>query len=149
MNGLLHLLLYVLADRSRDSRRETSRPRQTVVVGPKPTTTIVPPPRQAWDEKRWHRFMNAGKAEMVGAYRIFDRRRRTWRQFDGRIIQQQYEFATYIADPPPEVKHHQHGHCLQLIRTPWFRLHWNRPPKTVDDALLYVERLLDEAINGR
>ena len=53
-----------------------------------------------------------------------------------------------IADPPAEVKKHRHGACLQLVEAPWFLLHWNRPPHTLDDGLLYMERMLDESLNA-
>jgi hypothetical protein len=55
--------------------------------------------------------------------------------------------TAYIADPPPEIRRHPHGACFQLYRDPWFQLHWSRPARNPDDAILYMERVLDESIN--
>jgi hypothetical protein len=119
-----------------------------LVIGPRASCTVAPPPRFAWDEKRWHARENGGTLALVGRYRVFDRRRSAWREFDGRVVADGGGIAAYVADPPPEVKLHRHGPCLQLARPPWFRLHWSSAPRTPDDALLYVERMLDEALNA-
>jgi hypothetical protein len=118
------------------------------VIGPKPAHTVTPPPRFAWDEKRWHRDDTNGRTEVCGKYRVYDRRRGFWREFDGHLTGNRGIISAYIADPPLEVKHHRHGACFQLVQHPWFRLHWNTQPQTIDDALLYMERVLDEAINS-
>jgi hypothetical protein len=118
------------------------------VIGPTPSATVAPPARLAWDEKRWEQHGSGDRVEVAGQYRVFDHRRHMWRAFDGRLVQQGRSIATYIADPPVEVKQHRHGACLQLVEAPWFLLHWNRPPHTWDDGLLYMERMLDESINA-
>jgi len=122
--------------------------RPPIVIGPTPDIVVEAPPRQAWDEKRWEVERRQGHRVLSGSYRVRDRRTGTWREFPGQLVEYPgHEIATYIADPPPEVRLHPHGACLQLIQAPWFRLHWNRAPRTLDDALLYMERLLDEALN--
>lgn len=139
-----------LLERLRDMY--AGRPVQVVgprpqVLGPQPALTVTPPARKAWDEKRWHRLREGVAAHYVGAYRVFDRKRSQWRTFDGRVIDDHAEIKAYVSDPPPELKTHRKGPCFQLVRAPWFRIHWHRAPKSVDDALLYVERLLDECLN--
>jgi hypothetical protein len=119
------------------------------VIGPQTAITVVPPPRFAWDEKRWRNSIARGETELIGRYRVFDGRRRRWREFDGRVIQNGAGIGAYIADPPAEMRRHRHGACLQLVSAPWFRLHWQRAPKDLDGALLYVERMLDESFNQR
>lgn len=118
-----------------------------MVIGPASAVTIEAPARQAWDEKRWRRIVEGDDVRVVGAYRVFDRRQGIWREFDGEVRQQGRRITTYIANPPIELKTHRHGSCLMLVEPPWFLLHWERRPSTIDDALLYMERLLDEAIN--
>lgn len=140
-------LLHVVAEAVADQRVPVVGPRPHV-IGPTPSTTVTPPARLAWEEKRWERRGSGDRVELVGQYRIFDRRRQTWRAFHGRLVQQGRAIATYIADPPAEVKQHRHGSCLQLVKAPWFLLFWNRPPNTLDDGLLYMERMLDESINS-
>lgn len=119
------------------------------VIGPRPGAVVKAPPRFAWDEKRWTQRDVGDSIEFVGTYRVYDRAARKWRQFHGVIRQQAGNFYTYIADPPPEVKEHRHGACLQLANAPWFRLHWNQPPASADAALIYMERMLDESLNRR
>jgi hypothetical protein len=119
------------------------------VIGPKPGAIVAAPPRFAWDEKRWRRIDGAGQTELVGRYRVLDRQRRRWHEFDGRLIERDRDIAAYIADPPIEMKHHRHGACLQLVQAPWFRLHWSSRPKNLDDALLYMERMIEESFNER
>ena len=119
------------------------------VIGPRPSTVVGAPPRFAWDEKRWRRLDGNGQTELVGRYRVHDGRRNRWHEFDGRLVQRNGEIAAYIADPPLELKQHPHGSCVQLVNAPWFRLHWNRQPRNLDDGLLYMERMLDESLNGR
>jgi len=34
-----------------------------------------------------------------------------------------------------------------MVQYPWFRLHWRRNPDSLDAAVLYLERMLDESIN--
>jgi hypothetical protein len=35
-----------------------------------------------------------------------------------------------------------------LLQAPWFQLNWHRGANNVDDAILYLEKVLDEAVNG-
>jgi hypothetical protein len=119
------------------------------IVRPRPQHVVAAPPRFAWDEKRWQHHRE-GESEIVsGKYRVFDRRSRVWRAFDGRVEQRGSRISAYIADPPVEIRRHRHGACLQLVQAPWFHLHWNRQPKNIDDALLYMERILDESFNAQ
>lgn len=141
MSGLLELLLGKGADHSLISPRPQ-------VIGPKASTTVEPPPRFAWDERRWRRMTAGDTVEVRGQYRVYDRRHGRWLHFDGYLVQQNSQIAAYIADPPAALRHHQHGSCLQLLKAPWFRLHWRKQPKNLDDALLYMERMLDESVNG-
>jgi len=119
------------------------------VIGPSPDLVVAAPARFAWDEKRWQHKQVGDRVEFTGRYRVFDQQTRTWREFQGYISHLGRDIATYIADPPVEMKQHPHGACLQLTTAPWFRLHWNRHPATVDDALIYMERMLDESLNRR
>ena len=118
------------------------------VIGPSPDVLVMAPPRFAWDEKRWQRRIHENHTEYTGRYRVYQRRAGRWLEFDGSIIEQSRTIAAYIASPPVEMKAHRHGACLQLSNSPWFRLHWTRPPANVDEALLYMERMLHESFNG-
>jgi hypothetical protein len=123
-------------------------PRPTVIA-PGPTATVAPSPRFTWDEKRWRRIDDQGQVHYLGPYRVRDQQQAVWREFEGRIVEASGGIKAYVADPPAEIKTHPKGPCFQLVRSPWFRVHWRRNPSTVDEALLYVERLLDECLNQR
>lgn len=117
------------------------------VIGPRPGQTVQAPARFVWDEKRWRRSLEDGYAQITGRYRAFDRQRRAWREFEGYLTQRGRHITAYIADPPVEIKRHRHGPCFQLVHGSWFQIHWQRRPKNLDEALLHVEQILDEAIN--
>ncbi len=145
MKGVLSQILGVLAPSA--WLPEVVGPGKPQVIGPAAPTLVDVPYRQAWDEKRWTRNVTTGAIEFSGMYRVFDKRALVWREFHGRLVQQDNRIAAYIADPPPEIQKHPKAPCLQLVRAPWFRLHWAQDPKTLDQALLYMERILDESIN--
>lgn len=127
-------------------RRVTVGPRHVVV---RPSARLVePPPRFAWDEKRWQHVTANGQDKFIGYYRFHDRMGNLWRRYAGQIIRNGSELAAYIHDPPPQIRRHSHGACLQLANDSWLRLHWKRQPSTVDAAILYFERMLDESFNG-
>lgn len=54
----------------------------------------------------------------------------------------------YIYDPPEAVRRHRHGRCLQLVvpNSRWFKLHWEKPARSFDQARAYVEQLMGEAM---
>jgi len=120
-----------------------------IVVGPAADGVATPLPRFIWDERKWTRIVEEGAVSYMGHYRVFVDAERSWRSFDGRIVEANSEIRAYIADPPATIKTHQKGRCFQFIGGPWFLLHWHRRPENIDAALLYVERILDECLNGR
>lgn len=119
----------------------------TPVVIPRPVLTVAPPPRALWDERGWQRWRKDGTTLYVGEYRVHERKSRQVRRFPGYIRIRGHEIETYIASLPPAVRHHPKGPCFQYVDDPWFRLHWHRPPRNADEAILYVEQVLHEAIN--
>ncbi len=122
---------------------------EPVVIGPAKSVTVEPPQRAAWDDRGWMKRRENGQEIYEGVYRVPDRRSGQGRQFRGAVIVQGGEVLPYIADPPPELRRHPKHPCFQLSQPPWFKLHWQRAAGNVDDAILYIERVLDEAINGR
>lgn len=115
-----------------------------VTVNPAQQVTVTPPQRGAWDERGWTRSSNGGRETFEGYYTVGRRR------FPGRIETRNRgrNVTAYIYNPPREIKHHPHGACFQLVSNDWFHLHWARPARNVDDAILYMERVLDESLNG-
>lgn len=123
-------------------------PQRIDVIDVKPVraVTVQPPERGAWDERGWNRTTTGGSETYEGYYFVGKRK------FRGRIevngIRGQ-KVRAYIYDPPREVKKHRHGPCFQLVGDNWFHLHWSRPARNVDDAILYMERILDESIGDK
>ncbi len=114
-------------------------------VAPSRPTTVRPPNRGAWDERGWSRSADHRREVYEGTYQVGTRR------FRGRVEQdvRGRQIVAYIHNPPAEIKRHRHGACFQQngIGTGWFRLHWRRSPRNVDEAILYMEQVLDESLN--
>lgn len=116
---------------------------EVIKVEPSRALTVAPPERGAWDERGWTWNASGGRETYEGFYQVGNRK------FRGRIeTRGGRKVAAYIYDPPPEVKRHRHGACFQLVKDGWFHLHWSRPARNVDDAILYMERVLDESLHG-
>ena len=115
------------------------------VVGPADIMSVAPLPRAAWDERGWTPTERSTATFYEGNYIV--KRHGTPCRFRGRIVVQGTSVMAYIADPPSAIRRHPKGPCFQLSNPPWFRVHWHRPATNVDDALLYVEQVLDEALN--
>ena len=70
----------------------------------------------------------------------------------GTKIQRQPEAEVFVINPPQEIKNHPHGHCFQFVsaltrKKALFKLHFERPPRDVDAAILFMDNLLNEALN--
>lgn len=114
-------------------------------IRPAPAVKVKPPDRGAWDERGWKRNGNSRRDTYAGYYFVGNRK------FPGRIEVhglRSHTVTAYIYDPPREVKSHPHGACFQLVGDNWFHLHWSHPARNVDDAILYMERVLDESLTG-
>lgn len=120
-----------------------------LIIGPAKALVVEPPPRGAWDERGWTLHNENGHKVYEGYYQVTHRHSGQPRRFRGRVIVNRRRVVPYIADPPPEVKRHPKGPCFTLVNMPWFRVRWYRPAGNVDDAILYVEKILDETLNRR
>jgi hypothetical protein len=120
-----------------------------VLVAPPQALTVDPPQRAAWDDRGWLKKSENGQEVYEGNYQIADQRSGQTRRFRGVIVVNRGEVLPYIADPPAELQRHPKHPCFQLFRAPWFKIHWERAAGNVDDAILYIQRVLDEAINER
>jgi hypothetical protein len=129
-------------------RREVVRIRPaTVVVRPEVAARVEAPPRAVWDDRGWTAEPRGQERVYHGWYHVTNHVTNQALRFEGRITHHGHQITPYIADPPPEIRRHPKAACFTLTHAPWFRVHWRRAAANVDDALLYVERVLDEAIN--
>ena len=113
------------------------------VVKPARAISVEPPRRGAWAERGWIVRDENRKRVYEGDYHAGLLR------FRGRIeADEKGKITAYIHNPPAEIKKHRVGPCFQQcgIGTAWFVLHWRRPARNVDEAILYVERVLAEAV---
>jgi hypothetical protein len=109
---------------------------------------VRPVARGVWDEKGWVRERRNGALVYQGTFHVTGRRSRLQRRFAGQISLADGKVAVYIADPPSEIKNHPKGPCFTRLSGNWFQLHWHRPARNVDEAILYVEKVLAEALFG-
>jgi hypothetical protein len=128
-----------------DTSAEHVTGRRALLVTPTPPIAIEPASRDAWDEFGWRQEPRGRDTVYEGEYRAWTPSG-TRRTFPGRILERGRSITAYIADPPPQIKRHPKGPCFQLATVPWFTVHWHRAPATVDDAILYVERILNEVL---
>lgn len=116
----------------------------TSVVRPTIAVCVDPPKRGAWAERGWTVHSEGRSSIYEGDYQIGRRR------FPGRIQVEGISgrITAFIHNPPKEIKRHRKGPCFQQygIGTGWFVLHWRKPARNVDDAILYMERVLDESL---
>ena len=119
-----------------------------MVIGRAPAVRVSPVARAAWDAKGWTINRTLGRTVYHGRFEVLDRRTNRVRRFAGRIAQLSIGIAAYIADPPPEIRRHPKGPCFALVEAPWFRVHWHKGPRSVDEAIRYVETVLDQALRG-
>jgi hypothetical protein len=123
----------------------------SIMVGPAPAAglQIGPQPRGAWDDQGWKRTQQARGQIYEGYFQVVEHRTGLRHRFSGRVVATGGELLTYIADPPQEIRDHPKGPCFTADTPPWFHLHWHQPPRTVDDAILYMEKILSEALDGK
>jgi hypothetical protein len=122
-------------------------PAAPILIGPSENLTIGPAQRAVWDERGWTVQADLDRTTYQGQYQIFDHQQRIPRRFSGWVKETTWDVVAYIADPPPELRHHPKSVCFTPDQLPWFRVNWYIPATNVDEAILYVEKVLDEAIN--
>jgi hypothetical protein len=67
--------------------------------------------------------------------------------FAGKVRHRLLSCADYfIKDPPEAIEHGAHWACFTPRGGGWYSLHFNDPPKSVEDGIKSIERLLAEAL---
>jgi hypothetical protein len=124
--------------------------RPEIVVAPAPVATIKPPPRGTWEERGWTRHGIRGREAYDGQYEITERTSGQRRRFPGRIEMHQGIARPFVANLPDGIQRHPKWPCFhQAGKSGWFEVNWAHPARHGDEAILYVERVLDEVVNTR
>jgi hypothetical protein len=124
------------------------RPGEVIRVTPNQAVVVEPPRRGLWDERGWTCERSNGRRYYQGFYQVRNRRSRELLKWPGRVLVEGHDEVTpYIADPPANLSQHPKGVCFQRDEGRWFRLHWHRKAANVDDAISYMEKILDELVN--
>lgn len=99
-----------------------------------------------WQESRW--VCRAGLlpggipgAEYSGFYRTPG-----GRKYQGLIVESEHEVRPYIFEPPlQEIEQHAgHAACFRDPNAGWYWVHLLNHPKSVDEAIVNIEALLQE-----
>ena len=123
-------------------------PGQVLEIAPGKVITIAPQPRGVWDEKGWVCSVINGNQIFQGYFQVAGLHARQSHRFPGRIIISGGEIKVFIANPPAEIQNHPKGPCFSREQgVGWFRLHWHHSARNVDDAILYMEKILAECLN--
>lgn len=120
--------------------------RKPILIGPQDSLRIIPPRRGAWEEKGWRKHQRAGFEVYTGQFSARKNDRSVRCRFPGRIEIQRSGIAVFVQDPPEGIRTHPKSACFAYLQDGWFQLHWHLSPKNVDDALLYMERILAESL---
>lgn len=87
--------------------------------------------------------------EYHGHFVLFDSRGFPIVRIVGHMVEKARQpIEVYLYNPPDILRRHQHGRCLQLLHPKdlWFKLHWEKPARTFDQARAYVEELMAESM---
>lgn len=123
-------------------------PQAVLLVEAASSVTVEAPQRAVWDDLGWIRRQDGDRIVYEGTYRARDRRIGQRVEFDGRIVERGRHFQAYIADPPPELRRHPKAPCFTRSNGPWFQVHWYRPARSADEAVLYIEKIIAECLTG-
>lgn len=120
-----------------------------VAVAPSAPMILEPVRRGVWDERGWSKLGDSGREVFAGNYEVLERRSGQRRRYQGRVEMQRGVAVPHIAAPPPGITGHPKWACFHRMGDrDWFRINWHRPARHADDAILYVEKILDEVLNG-
>lgn len=102
--------------------------------------------RAAWDERNWLERHSGAQTIYEGDYVVRDAAGAVHR-FPGRVEVTGSAVNAYVANPPTGLRRHAKASCFQIVDGgPWYRCNWYIPARNQDDAILYVERVLSEAV---
>lgn len=91
-------------------------------------------------ENKPHRIMYAGFFKAKG------------QEWPGRILvttkDGRIQVRPMIQNPPAGLKNLPQGRCFRVISNDWFDLHWEKPPTSASDCLVYLEGLFLKAIES-
>ncbi|CAN5721488.1 hypothetical protein BH23CHL2_BH23CHL2_19740 [soil metagenome] len=110
----------------------------------------IRPNRTLWQRAGWQRSNEGRGVVYRGRFRIWDKRGGIFRHYAGRIETGEGNSRIFVHDPPEAlIKRHPARWCLAHIKDGWYRLNWRRGTGDIDLSLAFLEKLLDEALNGR
>lgn len=104
-------------------------------------------PEEYMLERKWEVKENKDRRITYTGYFVANQRR-----WEGRILvirkDEICKVKPFILDPPPEIQNLPQGRCFRLIKDGWFEVHWEKPPTTASDCLVYLENLFSKAIGS-
>ena len=121
---------------------------KTIVIGPVQPAQITPPNRPYWDERGWKIIIGTQETRYTGSYRVLNKASGQTDVFSGMVIFKRSRANPYILRPPDQIRRHPKWPCFRRITDGWFRIEWFRAARHPDEAILYVESILSEVING-
>ena len=117
-------------------------------ITPVAPITLAPPKRPVWDELGWTMKQEGAQTVYTGQYHTLNTTTRQPQTFDGRVVVNGDHIQAWVSNPPPGLNQHAKSSCFARNRDDWFTVNWATPPTNADDAILYVQRVMDESVNG-
>lgn len=124
----------------REPVRVQSRPRTTVAV--KTRNTV-------WERTGWARNDGPRGTIYTGRYRVWDKRARKYREYDGRLEQTAFACEAHVRQPPRALlATHPKRLCFRQSGVGgWYHMNWYEGTRDPDETIAYLTKVLGEALN--
>lgn len=136
----------------------TPRTRDTIVASHREPVVVVSKQREAvaarpitslWERNGWTRQDGRRGTVYTGEFRATRARSGARQLFAGRIEQLGGHCQAYVRHPPPSLlAEHPKRLCFHALDQGWFHMNWWHGTSCVDETIVYVEKVLAEALNG-
>ena len=117
--------------------------------GSRRASVSIQPNRPFWQRAGWQQSEEEEGVVYRGRFRIWDKPGATFRHYPGRIETGYGNSRIFVSNPPETlIKEHPARWCFSHLGDGWYQMHWRRGTGDIDLSLAYLEKLLDEALNG-
>ncbi len=127
---------------------KSNQKQERIIIRPRSPIVVRPKPRPYWDECGWSiKIDKNGSLYYLGNYCIVDKHKSQEFVFNGMVAFDGQTATPYILNPPQALTDHKDWKCFNRDTGDWFRLHWEKPTTDVDTAILWMEKILGEALS--
>ncbi|MBI4306474.1 MAG: hypothetical protein HY678_09180 [Chloroflexi bacterium] len=100
-----------------------------------------------WVERGWKRQQINGRTVYRGPYMVKDPGTGKYLAFRGEIVEGEGRLAVTVSGLPAETRNHPKRVCFSPLGNDVYIVGWMSPPRNVDEAIFYVEKVIAESLN--